>query len=309
MADSNSSDGTASTQRRQLYTNVLRALPGLDDLDFPLLHLTMDTWYYAEWADHHHTASLGTLALGDGPLTAAQGAAAFIARQVALFLDAFSGIFLPTAVRVGYRPHLTGVVYHAFDFPVPETPEEVQAIQTSLEQSAYDGIVNLTIDFDLWATVRDEDGQFTQLWLPDAGTARYRAHYTDGYSADPPRYGAVTYLLTPEAQAGRAPWAVDLECNFISLFRATNADVLARVRGQWQQWLQTHPLNMELSDEGDGAEDASEQDDEVVTLAVPPHGTPPDNRDLYDRNTPRLRAAVARWEQRLGTPFEWAVTL
>jgi len=34
MADA-TSDGTASTQRRQLYTNVLRAFPGLGDLDLP----------------------------------------------------------------------------------------------------------------------------------------------------------------------------------------------------------------------------------------------------------------------------------
>jgi hypothetical protein len=296
-------------QRRQFYTNVLRAFPGLGDLDLPLLHFTMDTWYYAEWADHNHRASLGTLALGDGPLTAAQGSAAFVARQVALFLDAFSGLFFPTAVRVGYKPHLTRVVSHAFDLPVAETQEEVQAIQTALEQSTYDGIINLTVDFDLWATVRDQGGQFTQIWLPDAGTARYHAHYADGYSSDPPRYGAVTYSLTPAAKAGRAPWAVDLHCNFISLFRATNAGVLARVRGQWQQWLQTHPLTAELSDLGDEAEDHSEQDDEVVTLAMAPHGTSPDNQDLYDRNTPRLRAAIARWEESLGTPFEWAVTL
>jgi hypothetical protein len=118
----------------------------------------MDTWYYSEWADPNHTASLGTVALRDGPLTAAQGAADFVARQVALFLDAFSGLFFPTAVRAGYKPHLTGVVSHAFDFLVPETLEDVQVIQTTLERSAYDGIIDLTIEFDIWATVRDPSG-------------------------------------------------------------------------------------------------------------------------------------------------------
>jgi hypothetical protein len=308
MADA-TSDGTARTQRRQLYTNVLRAFPGLGDLDLPHFHLTMDTWYYAEWADPNHTASLGTLALGDGPLTAAQGAAGFVARQVALFLDAFSGLFFPTAVRVGYKSQLTRAMSHAFHLPVPETQEGVQGIQTSLDHSAYDGIIYLTIAFDIWATVRDEYGQITQVWLPDAGDAYYTADYTDGYSSGPSRYGGVTYSLTPAAKAGRAPWTMNLNCKYISLFRASNAEVLAQVRSQWQRWLQAHPLTAELSDEDDEAEEASEQDDEVVTLAVPPLGTPPDNQDLYERNTPRLQAAIARWEERVGIPFEWAVTL
>lgn len=206
MADS-TSDTTARAQRRWLYTNVPNAFPGLGDLDDPLFHLTMDTWYYSEWADPNHWVSFGTLPLGDGPLRG-QGVAAFVARQVALFLDAFSGVFRPTAVRMWYKPQLTGVVHHAFGFSAPETQEDVQAIQSALEQSAYDGIDWLTIDFEVGATVRDEGGQFTEIWLPYAGTAHYHAHYTDGYSSDPPKYGAVTYLLTPEAKAGmvRGPW-------------------------------------------------------------------------------------------------------
>ena len=313
MADS-TSDTTARAQRSWLYTNLPNAFPGLGDLDDPLFHLTMDTWYYSEWADPNHWASFGTLPLGDGPLRG-QGVAAFVARQVALFLDAFSGVFRPTAVRVWYKPQLTGVVHHAFGFSAPETQEDVQAIQSALEQSAYDGIDWLTIDFEVGATVRDEDGHFTQIWLPYAGTAHYHAHYTDGYSSDPPKYGAVTYLLTPEAKGGMVPWAVDLHCRFVSLFRETNADILTRARDYWQRWLQAHPAaanlgQVEEEDEDAEAEGESEEDAEdfVVSLVVPPPGTPHDNRDIAARNTPRLRAAIAQWEGSLSKSFEWAVT-
>jgi hypothetical protein len=47
----------------------------------------------------------------------------------------------------------------------------------------------------------------------------------------------------------------------------------------------------------------------IVALADPPSGTPSDNRDLYEFNTPRLRAAIAKWEQATGHPFQWATSL
>lgn len=248
--------------------------------------------------------------------------AAFVARQVTDFRDAFAGLFRPVAVRVGYKPYLSGVGHPILNLPAPETPADVQAIQTMLEQSAatYEGITFLGIDFMMRATLRDDDGQLAEVWLPYSGEASYRARYFDGYRSNLPQSVAVTYLLTPSAQAGIAPWDVDLHCNFLSLFCADNTEVLARVRGQWQQWLQTHPdgadgaAHESQERENDESGDvAAEREDAyevyVITLAVPPHGTPPDNRELGARNAPRLRAAVARWEERLGTSFEWAVTL
>ena len=162
-------------------------------------------------------------------------------------------------------------------------------------------------------TVRDDDGQLAEVWLPYAGEASYHARYFDGYRSNLPQSVAVTYVLTPAAQAGIVPWIVDLHCDFISLFRATNAEVLARVRASWHAWLQTHPINTERddadsADEGD-RENADFEGDYIVTLAEPPCGTLTDNRELSARNTPHLRTAVARWEERLGAAFEWAVTL
>jgi hypothetical protein len=150
-----------------------------------------------------------------------------------------------------------------------------------------------------------------EVWLPDAGVASYSAHF----NRSNPHTVTVTYVLTPSAQEGMAQWTANLECNFISLLRESNVDVLSRARARWQWWLQTHPIGQELTDEEEDEDDQAADDSEeraekdVVTLAVPPPGTPPDNRDLAERNMPRVCAAVARWEQQLGIPFEWAVSL
>lgn len=307
------SDGELGQQRKRLYTyvptTVLRDVGG----DDPYFRLNMDTWYFSEWADPYHFATFGTAALGDGPLTAAQDVVAFVAQQILAFRAAFSGLFRPTSVTVGFKPRLTGVRHISYTFPVPETPEDVQALQTTPEQPAYEGITGFIVGFALQATVRDEHGQLAQVWIPKAGSANYHARYTAGSVSNRPRSVAVTYLLTPSAQAGIAPWTVELECSFLSLFRATNAEVLARVRDRWQRWLEVHPSGTadvpdDEDDESQGASDGWEVD-RIVTLAQPPPGTPPDNRDLYERNTPRLHAAVRRWEEKLGAPFEWAVTL
>jgi hypothetical protein len=303
--------GETGMPRWQIYTNVPQLSPRLRSPDSPFFRLNLDSWYYSEWSeDAHPFASLGRMAIGNGPLTPARGVAAFIAQQVAVFLDAFSGVFRPVGVQVLYKPRLSGVLGHLLDVPVPETPQDVQTIQTALEQATYDGIPALWIMFEMHATVRDEHGQLTQLWLPHAGKAYYYGHHSDGSISNLPKSVAVTHILTPSAKAGIAPWTVHLKCDYVSLFRETNAEMLARVRDRWQGWLQTHPINAESGYRGDEeGESEYQEEDFVVTLAVPPPGTPPDNRDLSERNTPRLRAAIARWEGMLGTPFEWAVTL
>ena len=123
---------------------------------------------------------------------------------------------------------------------------------------------------------------------------------------------AVTRILTRSATTGVAPWTVDLACPFTSLFRDTNAEVLARVRDRWQRWLEAHPLGVgvaELGEEDDAAQGVDyEWEDFVVTLAEPPRGAPPDNRDLRERSAPLLRAALGRWEESLGVPFQCAIT-
>jgi hypothetical protein len=295
--------------RRWLYTNIPNVFPLLGDDDLPLFHVNMDTWYYQQFGHPKPFALPGRMDIGNGPITKAQGVAAFIARQVATFLDAFSGVFRPVAVQVGYRPRLTGIQGSWYDFPAPKTLEEVQTLQTGVEQATYDGITSLWIHFEMQATVRDEHGQFLQLWLPDAGWAFYHAAYRDTSAPNPVPH---TALLTPLAKTGIAPWSVDLRCAFLSLFRETNAEVLAQVRDRWQRWLQTHPISAQLNkDEDEEVQGDRDKDrgEYIVTLAVPPRGTPRDNRELSERNMPGFRTAVARWEERLGSPFDWVVSL
>jgi hypothetical protein len=184
-------------------------------------------------------------------------------------------------------------------------------MQTRLDLSLYDGIIGFRIPYNLRATVREERGQLRQIWLPNAGQLSCHAHFTDGYISNVPRSVAVTYILTPSAKAGMAPWTVDLHCNVVSLFRRTNADVLARVRNQWQRWSQAHPAGPEQGDE-DYRQEKNDNDgsweDYIVTLAEPPAGMTPDNQDIYERNTPYLREAIARWEQATGHSFQWEIS-
>ena len=299
--------------QQQQFTNVQRVF--LDEGN-PYARVNMDTWYYSEWVDPAQSATvdssatLGKAVLGDCPLIPTRGVVAFVARQVFAFREAFSGLFRPTSVTVGYKPRLTGVEHHPLSFPVPERPEDVEAIQAALEQHPYEGITSLGIAFEVRATVRDGHGELSQTWLPYAGAAFFHARYTEGLVSNLPRSVAVTYLLTPSAQEGIAPWTVDLQCSFISLFRETNVDVLGRARARWRRWLKANPTGVAPRKEDDEAEDTDEEwTDYVVTLAEPPGGTPPDNRELYERNAPMLRAAIGRWEESLGVPFEWGIVL
>lgn len=61
MAEANSG-GTSGMPRPERYTITPRAL----DLyrEFSLFRLNMDTWYYSEWADPNHRATLSRVALG-----------------------------------------------------------------------------------------------------------------------------------------------------------------------------------------------------------------------------------------------------
>ena len=53
-----------------------------------------------------------------------------------------------------------------------------------------DVIAGIAIIYDLFVTIRDEQGAYQDLWLPWAGTMWYRAGgCTDGYV--PPTHGVV----------------------------------------------------------------------------------------------------------------------
>jgi hypothetical protein len=115
--------GDGKRSRKDLYTNAANVFDGAADV--PYFHLHLDTWYYCEWADPNHFATLGNMPLGEGPLTAAQGVGAFVTRHVAAFRDAFAGLLRPALVQVSYKPRLSDVVDHEFRFAAPATQEDL----------------------------------------------------------------------------------------------------------------------------------------------------------------------------------------
>jgi hypothetical protein len=168
----------------------------------------------------------------------------------------------------------------------------------------------MSIACDLLATLRDEQGEYHDRWLPWASYLRYRAGGYRGSSLpDTPGVVAV-YPLTPLGEAGRAAWRITLSCDFLSLFRPNNAETLERARAYWRTWLQAHPPSA-ASEDGEstlewlGEADGQPLEAYFITLAEPTDGTPADNQALYERNWPRLHAALQAWERSMQQPFQW----
>jgi hypothetical protein len=281
----------------------------------------MDTWYWSEWEIDGRDAIIGTVDVGEAPLTLAQGVSAFLVEQVQAFHDQFAGVLRPRALYLYPKSDLTGVGSEQQYFQAPKTAADAQALQDAIDRlTSYrpwvgdvpvDAITGMAIVYDLFATIGDERGAYQDLWLPWAGRMWYHANdYWQGYI--PPTHGVVgTHVLSPLAKVGRAVWDAKLTCDFLSLFRPDNVAVLDRVRAYWQTWLQAHPPGDLPEDDmtHEQLEEAEEKPHEAyfMTLTEPPDGTPLDNQDLHERNWPRLQAAVQRWERWLQRPFSWSV--
>jgi hypothetical protein len=305
---------TPSTAQ-QRFTNaptVLRALGAT-----PYFDVSMDTWYWSEWEPNGKVARLGTLRLGEGPLTMARGVSAFVVQHAQAFCTCFAGVLRPSVLYVVFTPKLTGIRSGLKKLGVPATDDEALAVLAAIDHTTdwlpereglpYEGITCWRMTFDLLATVRDEAGAFQERWLPEAGEVCYYARYSGGPVSA--RGGTAVHRLTPLGKDGRADWTVSVECNVLSLFRRTNTRMLQRVRGYWRTQLQTDSQLTEREHADTGTLDVTGQPDALeayfLTLAEPPAGTPADNRALYERNWPRLQAAVQRWERWIERPFHW----
>jgi hypothetical protein len=284
--------------------------------------LRMDTWYWSESEFNGGGAIIGAVDYGEGSLTVAQGVSAFLVEQVQAFHDQFAGVLRPRALYFYPKPDLTGVGSEQQYFQVPMTAEEALALQGAIDRlTSYrpwvgdvpvDAITGMAIVYDVFVTIRDEQGAYQDLWLPWAGTMWYHANdYWERYI--PPTHGVVgTHALSPLAKAGHAVWDAKLTCDFLSLFRPDNVEVLDRVRSYWRTWLETHPASDLPGDDEitqEQLEEAEVKPDRAnfMTLAEPPDGTPSDNQDLCERNWPRLQEAVQRWERWLQRPFRWTL--
>jgi hypothetical protein len=271
--------------------------------------LHMDTWYLVKQQFAEQTATIGTVTLGEGPLTFPQGVSAFVTEQAQGVIASFAGLMKPVRFYVGLTPDLTDTWVNLESNQIPTTAEDAQQVAAALDEERwwteetgevpFAGIPTFFVIYDLLATVRDGHGAYQDIWLHHAGEIIFRATYWDEAA---PTYRAYPYPLTPLAQSGRAQWSAIVRCDVRSLFLPDNTEMLQWVRGSWREWVQTHP-QMDVR-EGQ-AMHPKPLETLIMTLADPPAATPTDNRDLYERNWPRIQAAVQRWETWLKRPLEW----
>jgi hypothetical protein len=252
--------------------------------DNPYLHTRMDTWYYSDSVD-----DVGEMDLGEASLSARNGLGVAATHWLAAWWEGFRGLALPLDVSAPYVKSLRPTVLLG-EHKVIQPDTTPQAVGSWLETITYP-IYQLHIPFDLEVTVRAWDGTLQETRLLRPGFVDLSATGWD------PRNWTVDELAEPPVMAWRALMTLDN----VSLFRRSNAPVLQRVRRLWK-------MRREL-DPGSGSLEVHTEDDAIVTLADPPPGTPPDNEELYERNAPRLREAIRRWEQATGCPFKWKVSL
>jgi hypothetical protein len=257
--------------------------------DAHYLALRMDTWYFCE------AEEVGSLDLGEAPIVGSAAVAEQLARNVASVSHAFADLAHVQGISVYYRPALDAPAVHKFYFPPMTTDTLARAVETRLAQRPC-FVTALDVSLNLEVTLRDHRGALTAATLPGAASVYFAAQWASR---------STPYLVMPQpipsARQGSAPWTATLSLDVASLFRQTNAAVLDEVRAEWQ-----HARSG--GTEADGIVGAHECC-AVVTLARTPAGTPPDNRELAERNAPRLESAVARWASGLRASFAWQTPL
>ncbi|WIG58917.1 MAG: hypothetical protein OJF49_001664 [Ktedonobacterales bacterium] len=263
----------------EAYTNY-----GLFDgeLGKEILSLWLDTWYYDDLAE------LGAMAIGVGGLKGETQVGVFLARQIRLFAEAFASVAsVRNTIRGSYQTTFPSVLGPPFSVESDTLPDLLERLEERVVPLPY--VRGAGIQLDVLASVRDEQGTLRQRWLRNVGSLRLSAG-TTGEDAQRVR------------DEGLAPWTARLRFGVVSVFQRDNSAVLAEVRENWKQLRQQNP---QLTwDDREGAIPPL-----VITLADPPSGTLATNQELYERNAPRLREAIAKWERATGHPFQWAVAL
>lgn len=243
----------------------------------------LDTWYYL--ADEN----LGRMDLPAGPVTRAGGV-----RHLWQQLAAFHAAFAPMA-----RLHPVAQINYQEREPIPagywtRAPLESEAAFVHAVETGFRAREHILqggyVEWDGLAMVWDDTtGDVVERWLPDMGHTWL--------------YAGLEGKSLPDLSQGQAvPWWAFVHMNFISLFRRDNSATLAVARAQWKRLRALDPTTTVDRNESSPAE-------LIVALADPPSGAPPDNQDLYAVNAPRLRGAIAQWEQATGQPFQWKTSL
>jgi hypothetical protein len=219
-----------------------------------------------------------------------------VSEQLHVFGEAFAEIFrLEAPVEVSYyyvdTPNASGLRGGAsVSVPVEVSPQHLcEALPDAVT------ITGARATFAVRAAMRDWHGAVDWNWIAGAGRVWVSANL---------HQRVAVYDVAPGAGAANgAPWHARVFVDVLSLFRLDNQEVLDSARRLWSELRAEHPGMTDFFDalpEGEEVPHAG-----IVTLAVPPPGTPRDNRELYEANEPKLRTAVTRWEQATGNPFQW----
>lgn len=252
--------------------------PEMEDADLgERLRLRLDTWYLSD------DEILGKMDLGSC-LTTNEEASRFLTQQFQNFQQSFSlFVHVDQQVEVSFHKSLTSVVSY-WVRAAPDYLAEVVRTQTPPDGR----IQGLSARFSVNVAYRNRDGTIAWHWIPEAGRFWITAN---------PGAGTAEYLQDSVIARFHATLMMDT----VSLFRADNWPVLSTVRQLWGELRTQNPGLTKFTQAPNMV-----NTDLVVTLARPPDGTPHDNHELARLNLPRLHAAIARWEQSTGYPFEWA---
>ncbi|HEY7778863.1 MAG TPA: hypothetical protein VIC85_01505 [Ktedonobacterales bacterium] len=244
--------------------------------------LHLDTWYY------ELDKVIGQMEPAQGPVTH-EGGGHYLWRQLSAFRDAFASLArLDATARVNLQEREPIPTGYWADVPLADEATFLRAVEAAFARPD-DVLRGAYVGWDARVVVRDDEGRPVERWLPHTEKTWLRAdlegrRLADVSAGQPVRWRALVYM------------------SFVSLFRRDNGAVLAVARDTWRRLRALNPAETLDRDELSPAE-------LIVALADPPAGTPSNNQDLYERNAPRLREAVARWEYTTGYPFEWRTSL
>jgi hypothetical protein len=225
------------------------------------------------------------MSLGVAPRTPTLEVAAFVSEQLHAFDEAFVDLFrLEAPVEIGFSADDPRGSDGAVSVAVATPPRQLCDM---LPEAVSINRVHTT--FAVRAAMRDGHGAVEWRWLPGTGRVWLTGARRERASRDDP----------PQGAAWRARVFVDV----LSLFRVDNQEKLGNARRLWSELRAEHSGMTTFFDVWPKHEEVPYAG--IVTLAVPPPGTPRDNRELSELNVPRLRTAVTRWEQATGNPFQW----
>lgn len=255
------------------YTNYGILLDFKDSIGniFPL-HI--DTWYF-----DNAIAPLGHMELSEIATVDHLNMRAFLAAQLENFSEAFLP-FIQLHADAWLSYWLPGQRRRIGSLNIP-----IAHLADVTEQIPDANVTGVIIRLDVLVTLRGPDKYIGDIWLKNVGDLQL----SGGVSQTVSQYSGNSVNAT-----GRAALQLDVA----SLFLPDNQATLTEAREEWRRLREIDPtVTIDLREDSPTFP--------VVTLVDPPSSTPSDNKELYERNRPRLDTAITAWEKSTGYPFVW----